>query len=160
MKLDKDQENEDIESLIIKDKDSVIESDILEVPDYSYWASQEPLDWQFQVRNIASWWKVKTWYSSIPSWYTDFAITWLWFTPKAIQVVAQSWNKWAWGYADNVWWTLTQRCIYSNSGALWESSSRLFRFSGTEVWLLVSLDSNWFTVKSDIAATMIWTCFW
>ena len=52
MKLDKDQENEDIESLIIKDKDSVIESDILEVPDYSYWASQEPLDWQFQVRNI------------------------------------------------------------------------------------------------------------
>jgi len=34
MKLE--QENEDIESLIIKDKDSVIKSDILEVPDYSY----------------------------------------------------------------------------------------------------------------------------
>jgi hypothetical protein len=36
MKLDKDLEQENIESLIIKDKDSVIESDILETPDYSY----------------------------------------------------------------------------------------------------------------------------
>jgi len=36
MKLDKDLEQESIESLILKDKDSVIENDLLEVPDYSY----------------------------------------------------------------------------------------------------------------------------
>ena len=137
-----------------------LKPETLDVPDYRYWWSEEPLDASYQVRNINWWWKVKTWFSSIASWYTDVAITWVWFKPKAIQVVVHSSNKVAWGYADNVWWTLTQRCIYADWWAYSNQSTRLFRFSSTEVWDLVSFDSDWFTVKSDLAATMIWTCFW
>lgn len=132
----------------------------MQVPDYDYGASQEPLNAEFQVRNInAWWWKVKTWYVSITAW-TWIQITWVWFTPKVIQVVVHSWNKSAWGYADDVWGTLTQRCIYQDSWSWWNQNSRLFRFSSAEVWLLVSIDSDWFTVNSDLNCTMIYICFW
>jgi hypothetical protein len=128
---------------------------------FTPWQTKQRLKiWREVEWNLSGWWKVKTWYSSIPSWYTNFAITWVWFTPKAIQVVVQSSNKVAWGYADNVWWTLTQRCIYADWWNYSNQTTRLFRFSGTEVWDLVSLDSDWFTVRSDLSATMIWTCFW
>ena len=129
---------------------------------YEAWQTKAPLIIGQEVEWTVwgGWWQVKTWYVSVPSGYTDFAITWVWFTPKVIQVTVHSWNKSAWGYADNVWWTLAQRCIFQNAGSWDNSNIRLFRFSSTEVWLLVSIDSDWFTVKSDLACTMIYTCFW
>ena len=153
------EENTSIDSLLYEKW--AIEPIEMETPNYDYGASQEPLNASYQVRNLNWWWwKIKTWYSSISSWYTDVAITWVWFKPKAIQVVVHSSNKVAWGYADDVWWTLNQRCIYADWWAYGNQNTRLFRFWPTELWLLVSFDSDWFTVKSDLSARMIWTCFW
>jgi hypothetical protein len=126
---------------------------------FTPWQTKQRLKiWREVEWNVSGWWKVKTWYSSLSIWSNS--ITWVWFTPKAIQVVVQSSNKVAWGYADNVWWTLTQRCIYFDWANYSNQNTRLFRFDWTNVWLLNSIDSDWFTVTSDLSATMIWTCFW
>lgn len=136
----------------------VIEPVEMQTPDYSYWASQEPLNASYQIRNLNWWWKVKTWFSSISAGTTN--ITWVWFKPKSIQVVVNTSNRVAWGYADNIWWTLTQRCVYFNWSTYNSQPSRLFRFDWINVWNLISIDNDWFTVSSDLSATMIWTCFW
>lgn len=155
----KNLENENIDQLIIKEKGNVIENEVLETPDYSYWASQEPLNASYQVRWLKVWWwKMKTWFSSISAGSTS--ITWVWFKPKVIQVVVNTSNRVAWWYADNIWWTITQRCVYFNGSTYDSQWSRLFRFDWSNVWNLVSIDSDWFTVSSDLSATMIWTCFW
>ena len=120
-----------------------------------YWDWFKYINW-----GSSSWGKIRTWYASIPSWYTDYAITWVWFKPKAIQVVVYNWNKVAWWYADDVWWTIWQRCIYADSWAFSEQNWRLFRFDNINRWYLVSFDSDWFTVKSELNAVMIWTAFW
>ena len=132
----------------------------IDLPTYDYWKSQNTIDANISIRNINWWWKVKAWYVSIPSWYTDYAITWIWFKPKAIQVVVHSWNKVAWWSADDIWWTIQQQCIYADSWAFSEQNWRLFRFDNINRWYLVSFDSDWFTVKSELNAVMIWTAFW
>ena len=152
-----------IDKLLREWKSDIIENDIIEVPEYDYGASQEPLDWAFQVRNI-SWWasKIKTWITPwVPSWYTNFSITWVWFKPKALQVTVLYWaSTVAWGIADETNGTLTQQCVWSNSWSMDYSTSRLFRFSWTLVWDLVSFDADGFTVKSDVNCIIQWTCFW
>jgi len=124
--------------------------------DYNYWKTKEKLVIWREVK-WNSWIEVKTWYSSIIAWNTNIVV---WFKPKAIQVVVHSWNKCAWGYADDIWWTIWQRCIYSDSWSFSNQSSRLFRFSWTEVWSLASFNADWFSVWSDVGAIMIWTAFW
>lgn len=117
-------------------------------------------DWRNFVNISWAWLKIKTWFSSIPNWYTNYSITWVWFKPKAIKVVVYSWNKVAWWNADDVWWTIQQQCIYADSWNYSDQNGRLFRFDNINRWDLVSFDNNWFTVKSDLSATMVWTCFW
>lgn len=160
-KKEKTIESQSIDKLLREWKSDIVEDIIIDAPDYSYGASQEPLDANFQVRNI--WWgKIKTWITPwVPSWYVDFSITWVWFKPKAIKVEVLYWaSVIAWGTADNTSWTLTQQCIWSNSWSLDYSTSRLFRFSWTQVWDLVSFDADWFTIKSDVSCIIQWTCFW
>jgi inosine-uridine nucleoside N-ribohydrolase len=49
--LKKDRENDSIDSLIIKEKWS-IKHKIIQTPDYSYWANQEQLNADYQIRNL------------------------------------------------------------------------------------------------------------
>lgn len=129
--------------------------------DYEYgWPIQKLRPW-IEVEWSTWWWNIKTWYSSIPSGYTNFSITWVWFKPKAIQVTVYNWsNKIAWGNADNISWSISQRCIYFDWTNYSDQNTRLFRFDWTNRWDLVSFDTDWFTIKSDLSAIMIWTCFW
>ena len=160
MTSNKPLENETIDDLL-KNKDEVYTNEVMETPDYSYWASQMPLDWSYQVRNINTWWwKIKTWYISVNSWYTNQSITWIWFKPKAIQITIHSWNKVAWWYANDNNWTIQQQCIYADNWSYIEQNWRLFRFDNTNRWLLVSFDNDWFTIKSDLSAVMIYQCYW
>jgi hypothetical protein len=160
MKLDQDLSPESIDDLIVKERDSDFVIDTLEIPDYSYGYNNESLDYN-RLRNKPSWWGwlVKTWYASIPGWYTDFAITWVWFTPKALHITVQTSGKAAWWFAHTDGTSITQWCTYSPGSWFSYSNIRLFRFDWTNVWLLVSFDADWFTVKSDLACTMIWSCF-
>ena len=177
MKLE--QENEDIESLIIKDKDSVIKSDILEVPDYSYWFSQESLDYK-RLRNnpklstVATTWDYNdlinkpTLSLNTYIWQFSFTttwnkvITWVWFIPKLVMFQVNIWSR-SWcgqmtttaqnsiSYAD---WPSTSHCVYIRD------------WSGTLTWrgTYVSMDTDWFTVNIDTASwTTVYvnyTCFW
>lgn len=162
-KKEKAIESQSIDKLLREWKSDIVEDIIIDVPDYSYGSSQEPLDANFQVRNINSWWgKINSWYDWwVPSWYVDYSITWVWFKPKAIEVkiIPYTWNIAVWGTATNNW-TIKQSCIYSNAWSFSYDNNRLFRFSGTDVWTLVSFDSDWFTIKSDLDCRIIWTCFW
>lgn len=165
MKSNKEKQikNQSIDKLIREWRSDIIEKETLDTPDYSYWQSQEPLDAEFQVRNIWwAWWKFNSWYDwSVPAWYTNYSITWVWFKPKSIEVkiLSFTWNIAVWGNAsDN--WTINQNCIYSNAWTFGYDNNRLFRFSWTEVWTLVSFDADWFTIKSDLDCRIIWTCFW
>ena len=120
-----------------------------------YWDWFKYINW-----GSSSWGKIKTWYIVCPSWYTNFAVTWVWFKPKAIQVVVHNWNKVAWWYADDVWWNIQQQCIYADSWNYANQNGRLFRFDNLNRWDLVSFDSDWFTIKSDLICAVIWTAFW
>lgn len=105
----KELENESIDQLILKDKWSVFENEVLEIPDYSYWASQEPLNASYQIRNI-KWWSKTLYFTKLASaWTWIVNYTWFWFTPTAY--IIQAWYKWAlsWtstSYCTNFWWVI------------------------------------------------------
>lgn len=166
MKLDKDQENEDIESLIIKDKDSVIESDILEVPDYSYWFNQESLDYK-RLRNKPDYSKVKLKAIQNSS-LSTISYTWIWFKPTSIECnhYVASWSNWnfwysyyEWGiynaYTWYAWWTSSPW----NYIASWQSPSWFINAT------IDSLDDDWFTLTytwwwTPPTLNMMFKCFW
>ena len=125
--------------------------------DYKYWKQQEKLViWREIIKKETNNTKLKTWRTQIPWWYINYSITWIWFKPKIIQVIVQNNNKVAWGTADEN----NQQCIYADNWNYTTTTTRLFRFDNINVWFLVSIDNDWFTVKSDLVADMIYTCIW
>jgi hypothetical protein len=125
--------------------------------DYKYWKQQEKLViWREIIKKETNNTKLKTWRTQIPWWYINYSITWIWFKPKIIQVIVQNNNKVAWGTADEN----NQQCIYVDNWNYTTTTTRLFRFDNINVWFLVSIDNDWFTVKSDLVADMIYTCIW
>lgn len=152
-------ENTSIDEII--EEQGVIQPLELETPDYSYWASQEPLNASYQVRNINGWWgwwKVMTWFNDFWPWTRSITV---WFKPKAINVSVRTSNGLAWGSATS---PSNQQCValYLTSTPNSDSQNgRLFRtWSTSWLWSLVSIDEDWFTVSCDISFTITWTAFW
>lgn len=157
--------NETIDDLL-KNKDEVYNNEIIETPDYSYWASQMPLDWSYQVRNIWWWLKIKNWQINI-SWIWSISITWLWFKPKYIEfesawassmsIMKSDWNYYNWIRIYNIN-NIPQYSTTSRAVELYNQS--------WEQYILVDLSSfneDWFTLNKtrvDFNITLRWTAFW
>lgn len=171
MKLE---ENETIDDLILKDKWSVIENDILEVPDYSYWASQEPLNASYQLRNIKWWWKVKTLIferlASVWTWTQSF--TWFWFTPTSYTIqTTRTWitttfypcfSDWAYDWTTQM---IRQVADWYSRVLTW----CVWRLLYTNQWWWTtnivhsSLDTDWITLNFTTSSEdcyLVITCYW
>lgn len=138
----------------------------LETSDYSYWASQEPLNAEYQVRWISNI-SIKSW-SITFTWSTwNKSVTGIWFKPKTVQLNASANGIARWisvGTADD--WQ-TGQCVYQYWDSALDANSiiKLRNSSATPTHeaQLVSMDTDGFTVDFTTFTTYCectYTCFW
>lgn len=163
------------------DKIETITPENIETPDYSYWKGQDTLDAKVAIRNLSkvaiSWkyedilnkpnvWNCMVWNVVIPWGDVNISITWIGFKPNEIHITASQWKDWnnslCWWYWCETNGNIKQVCRYSqnNLANTTQSDNRLFRFSATETWLLVSFDNDWFTLKSSFTCNITYICKW
>lgn len=162
------------------EKIETVELETIETPNYDYWLSQNTIDWPIAIRNL--WWNYyESWDDDNWAWTVpyDIQITWVWFKPKLIQIVAtraQSWHSViSWGNA--VDWSKWS-CIYQHdnsntiiSGTSYQSS-KIISLEWQVWWTypdieaeLKSMDNDGFTLtvtRNDLWTnfTFTYTCFW
>ena len=147
-----------------------ITPEVIEVPDYDYWASQDTLDANIAIRNldipkfkqlVTSRW-ASTW---------DFAITWVWFKPKMVRI--QGHDNWGshteWSDWTAVDWDLWN-VIYKSwaTWAIWEDTWNILVLyldpSNNQVAKLKSMDADWctltFTTSVWSSIRMFYTFYW
>jgi len=142
-------------------------------PDYSYGASQEPLNASFQVRNIPQ--PTPTVFNMKIGHFTitttgSIVITGLWFTPNHIRLLANlSWGTWSISSDSITNWTTTHttyqyntttvmRNYYNNTNLIFleDCSSWVCQ---NMTWVLTSLDTDWFTINiSNKTLAWTWDC--
>ncbi len=126
-------------------KIEVLTPEIIQVPDYQYWASQNTLDAQLALRNLVFSWKFKPWQFTFNSTWNK-SITWIWFKPKLVMfMVNLSTRSWC-GQMSDDWiqnaisfadWPWTTECIYIRD-SWWNLAWRA---------TYVSMDTDWFTIN-------------
>ena len=158
-------QNDTIDSLLRKGQDNIMTNDVIQVPDYRYWGSQEQLDAWFQIRNLSknTWYTYAWWLFNInTNW--DITITWVWFIPKLIKFTAiySSWisssmSIWTYfNWVNNCVVLYDQRADYSNN-------SRCFRLWWTNwLWRVLSVNRDWFILNVTnpwlISYTVLYEC--
>lgn len=166
-----------LQSKTINNKETVIEQSIIknqiQIPTQQYWQSQDTLNANIAIRNLSQSWKIKIWTFVITATWSK-TITWLWFTPKVVRILATQ-SGWTWPIKSD-WqtdWT-NQYIIYDYNSTWWMRSyfanDKLIRCedwsSGTFInttSVITSLDTDWFTINTTNywlpIIDCIYTCF-
>ena len=123
-----------------------IKPDIIQTPNYDYWTSQEPLDYEL-LRNkpSASWGQYKLWNFTI-TWTWNISITWVWFTPKLVKFTIwdSSWNIWGWIWSMT---SLSQQC-YNITNSVNITSQCIYYWN--PIWaraVYVNMNNDWFVIN-------------
>jgi len=145
-----------------QEKIETISPEVIEVPNYDYWDSQNTLDANVALRNFGwanskAWYEVTTW---IAAW-NDVVVTWVWFKPKTIIVnanvsmsghnVISNWSATDWEYwncifahdNNNVILSWTSYETVKIATLQWQSSWPTYHDIRVR---LKSMDSDWFTL--------------
>ncbi len=151
------------------EKIETIYPETIQLPDYSYWFNQEPLDYN-RLRNKPSWWntKYKIWtYNITSTWIKN--ITWIWFKPTRVEVkciFSSWWNPvWfgsmvegqQWSMSMAFWWSpITPNILYVLN--VFNSSDTLICRASNNGFI-----DDWFSINVTTLSTtwyLIYECFW
>jgi len=149
------------------EKIEIVTPEVIEVPTYEYWQSQNQLDYEISLRNKpkATWWQYFCWNSSrlTTDWTWNQVITWVWFIPKMVVINA----VYAWTWWQISFWEATSSandfCVFLDL-VNWASynPARII-----DVWAsraeLTSLDTDWFTLNWTsiwVNITFTYKCYW
>lgn len=136
----------------------------IDIPTYDYGNSQNTLDYDIALRNKPIVWsnyKIWNWIFTT-TW--SISITWLWFTPKLIEIFCNNSSSW---FCQWKWDWISQFVNYFDTSSAWLSTSYIiwYRNAWNTVvqWTLTSLDSDGFTLNISYLLTNTiysYVCYW
>lgn len=156
-KVDKTETIDDLKKI---EQYNEYQPEIIKTPDYDYWNTNEPLNWQYQVRNIPT--KIFIWNDSI-IWTWIKEIKNIWFIPSYIEIFAQ----WSNIYSEWYYKSKLNYCLWNN----WTSSNKNtdnIIYLQDENWNITSANINkiwnWKFIlnitQADISTDFIYKCYW
>ena len=138
---------------------NVVKPEIIEIPDYSYWQSQNTLDYNISLRNKPNpyaW----VWIRTSEQWVWTQIITGVGFKPKMITIQACWWSNYSHWHATSI----TNQAVMS-----WPVNSWMiiivtdWTLSLYSIAQISAISNDWFTInwiQVDITTDFTFQCFW